>query len=167
MKTAMRPLYRYFTTATPSQHPSSHSIPIKANEEIKKEVKEEEEATPATATTKVKKEVKEEPAATTTKGIKKEVKGKKTPRRKFDYSLNYKELDCRAHPELYCIGKGEQGVLMVQPYKAEILPLWRFKYALFSYLSLFSPLLTFNSLPSYSYLALVVQPCKSYTSFPP
>ena len=45
----------------------------------------------------------------------------------FDYSLNYKNLDLRRHPELYRIGKGEQGVLLVEPYKSEILPHWRFK----------------------------------------
>ena len=36
-------------------------------------------------------------------------------------------IDYRAHPELYRIGRGEQGVLTVQPYKGEILPLWRFR----------------------------------------
>ena len=46
--------------------------------------------------------------------------------RKFDYSLNYAQLDLRAHPELYRVGVGEQGVLLVQPYKSEILPHWRF-----------------------------------------
>lgn len=46
---------------------------------------------------------------------------------KFDYSLNYDELDLRKHPELYTVGRGEQGVLMVEPYKGEILPHWRFK----------------------------------------
>ncbi|ANE44606.1 DUF4385 domain-containing protein [Deinococcus puniceus] len=45
---------------------------------------------------------------------------------KFDYSLHYAELDLRAHPELYRVGVGEQGVLLVQPYKSEILPHWRF-----------------------------------------
>jgi hypothetical protein len=45
----------------------------------------------------------------------------------FDYTLDFAHTDFRAHPELYRIGKGEQGVLMVQPYKAEILPHWRFK----------------------------------------
>ncbi|GGL71575.1 hypothetical protein GCM10010840_07140 [Deinococcus aerolatus] len=45
---------------------------------------------------------------------------------KFDYGLNYAELDLRAHPELYRVGRGEQGVLLVQPYKGEILPHWRF-----------------------------------------
>ncbi len=45
---------------------------------------------------------------------------------KFDYSLNYAELDLRAHPELYRVGRGEQGVLLVQPYKGELLPHWRF-----------------------------------------
>gem|GEM_PF-101675 len=45
---------------------------------------------------------------------------------KFDYTLDYKTLDLRAHPELYRIGVGEQGVLLVEPYKSEILPHWRF-----------------------------------------
>ncbi|WP_338791441.1 DUF4385 domain-containing protein [Bernardetia sp. MNP-M8] len=47
--------------------------------------------------------------------------------KKFDYSRNYKELDLRKNPELYAVGKGEQGVLLVEPYKSEILPYWRFK----------------------------------------
>jgi hypothetical protein len=45
----------------------------------------------------------------------------------FDYSLNFKQIDFRAYPELYRIGKGEQGVLLVEPYKSEILPHWKFK----------------------------------------
>ncbi|ACO47143.1 DUF4385 domain-containing protein [Deinococcus deserti] len=45
---------------------------------------------------------------------------------KFDYSLNYAELDLRAQPHLYRVGVGEQGVLLVQPYKSELLPHWRF-----------------------------------------
>jgi hypothetical protein len=45
----------------------------------------------------------------------------------FNYSLDYKNLDLRKHPELYRTGKGEQGVLLVEPYKSEILPYWRFK----------------------------------------
>jgi len=45
---------------------------------------------------------------------------------KFDYSLDYKRLDLRACPELYRVGVGEQGVLLVEPYKSEILPHWRF-----------------------------------------
>ena len=45
----------------------------------------------------------------------------------FDYSLDYKNLDLRRHPELYRTGKGEQGVLLVEPYKSEILPHWKFK----------------------------------------
>ena len=47
-------------------------------------------------------------------------------RPKFDYSLDYKTLDLRVHPELYRVGVGEQGVLLVEPYRAEILPFWRF-----------------------------------------
>ncbi len=46
--------------------------------------------------------------------------------REFDYSLDYDNLDLRAHPELYRVGRGEQGVLRVEPYKTELLPLWRF-----------------------------------------
>ncbi|BBD59098.1 hypothetical protein NIES2109_18770 [Nostoc sp. HK-01] len=45
----------------------------------------------------------------------------------FDYSLDFPNIDFRQHPELYRIGKGEQGVLLVEPYKSEILPYWRFK----------------------------------------
>lgn len=45
----------------------------------------------------------------------------------FDYSLDYKTVNLREHPELYRVGKGEQGVLLVEPYKSEILPYWRFK----------------------------------------
>ncbi|MBW4647483.1 MAG: DUF4385 domain-containing protein [Kastovskya adunca ATA6-11-RM4] len=46
---------------------------------------------------------------------------------KFDYSLDFDKIDFRKNPELYRIGKGEQGVLMVEPYKSEILPHWKFK----------------------------------------
>ena len=42
------------------------------------------------------------------------------------YTLEYAQLDFRAHPERYIVGKGEQGVLTVQPYKSAILPHWRF-----------------------------------------
>ncbi|MFB2837421.1 DUF4385 domain-containing protein [Floridanema evergladense] len=45
----------------------------------------------------------------------------------FDYNLDFKNLDFRSSPELYRVGKGEQGVLLVEPYKSEILPYWRFK----------------------------------------
>ena len=45
----------------------------------------------------------------------------------FDYSLDFKNIDFRKQPELYRVGKGEQGVLLVEPYKSEILPHWRFK----------------------------------------
>lgn len=47
--------------------------------------------------------------------------------KKFDYSLDFKTIDFRQQPELYSIGRGEQGVLLVQPYKSEILPYWKFK----------------------------------------
>ncbi|TGD77978.1 DUF4385 domain-containing protein [Hymenobacter wooponensis] len=45
----------------------------------------------------------------------------------FNYDLDFHSLDFRAHPELYRVGKGEQGVLLVEPYKGEILPHWRFR----------------------------------------
>ncbi|GAB3947383.1 DUF4385 domain-containing protein [Spirosoma harenae] len=47
--------------------------------------------------------------------------------RAFNYDLDYRQLNLREHPELYRVGKGEQGVLLVQPYKGEILPYWKFK----------------------------------------
>lgn len=47
--------------------------------------------------------------------------------RAFNYDLDYRNLNLREQPELYRVGKGEQGVLLVQPYKDEILPHWRFK----------------------------------------
>lgn len=37
--------------------------------------------------------------------------------------------DYRKHPEHYRIGKGEQGVLICQPYKEEIGKFWRFRTA--------------------------------------
>ena len=46
---------------------------------------------------------------------------------KFDYTLDVKTIDFRQQPELDLVGKGEQDVLLVQPYNSEILPDWRFK----------------------------------------
>ncbi len=37
------------------------------------------------------------------------------------------EVDYRAQPELYKVGKGEQGVLICEPYKSEIVPHWHFR----------------------------------------
>ncbi len=45
----------------------------------------------------------------------------------FDYSLDYDRIDFREQRELYRIGRGEQGVLLVEPYKSELLPQWRFR----------------------------------------
>jgi hypothetical protein len=45
----------------------------------------------------------------------------------FNYDLDFDSLNFREHPEYYRVGKGEQGVLLVEPYKSEILPHWRFK----------------------------------------
>ena len=46
---------------------------------------------------------------------------------KFDYSLPFERIDFRKRPDLYRMGRGEQGVLLVQPYKGELLPHWRFR----------------------------------------
>ncbi|TLQ06954.1 DUF4385 domain-containing protein [Marinilactibacillus psychrotolerans] len=45
----------------------------------------------------------------------------------FDYELDFENINFREHPELYRVGRGEQGVLLVEPYKSEILQHWRFK----------------------------------------
>ena len=45
----------------------------------------------------------------------------------FDYTLDFDCINFREHPEWYRVGVGEQGVLLVEPYKSEILPHWRFK----------------------------------------
>lgn len=45
----------------------------------------------------------------------------------FDYDLDFDKINFRENPELYRVGRGEQGVLLVEPYKSEILPYWRFK----------------------------------------
>jgi hypothetical protein len=37
------------------------------------------------------------------------------------------DIDYRAQPEQYRVGKGEQGVLICEPYKSEIGQFWRFK----------------------------------------
>ena len=44
----------------------------------------------------------------------------------LNYSDKYRCIDFRKHPEKYDIGRGEQGVLLAEPYKSEILPHWRF-----------------------------------------
>jgi len=38
-----------------------------------------------------------------------------------------KEIDYRKFPEKYRVGKGEQGVLICEPYKSKIVQHWRFK----------------------------------------
>nr|WP_276541877.1 DUF4385 domain-containing protein [Bacillus infantis] len=45
----------------------------------------------------------------------------------FDYTLDFEQIDFRKNPEKYRVGRGEQGVLLVEPYKSEILPHWRFR----------------------------------------
>lgn len=45
----------------------------------------------------------------------------------FDYDQNFKTLNFRDNPWTYRVGKGEQGVLLVEPYKSELLPYWKFR----------------------------------------
>ena len=49
--------------------------------------------------------------------------------KEFDYKLNYKKIDFHKpkNRELYRIGRGEQGVLLVRPYTDIICKHWRFK----------------------------------------
>ena len=49
--------------------------------------------------------------------------------KEFDYDLDYKSLDFTNEEtrELYRIGRGEQGVLLVRPYTDDICTHWRFK----------------------------------------
>ena len=37
------------------------------------------------------------------------------------------KINYRQRPHAYRVGKGEQGVLICEPYKSEILPYWKFK----------------------------------------
>lgn len=45
----------------------------------------------------------------------------------FDYERDFKKINFRETFWLYQVGKGEQGVLLVEPYKSELLPYWRFR----------------------------------------
>ena len=36
------------------------------------------------------------------------------------------DIDFRKHPEEYEVGRGEEGVFKVEPYKSELLPLWEY-----------------------------------------
>jgi hypothetical protein len=42
-------------------------------------------------------------------------------------AYSYDGVDLRKHPEEYRIGRGEQGVFHAEPYKGELLPLWKFR----------------------------------------
>ena len=49
--------------------------------------------------------------------------------KEFDYDLDYKEIDfsLEENRQLYRIGRGEQGVLLVRPYTNTICAHWRFR----------------------------------------
>lgn len=44
--------------------------------------------------------------------------------KKYPYS---REIDYSKFPLLYEIGKGQQGVLICEPYKSQLYPIWRFR----------------------------------------
>ncbi len=48
-------------------------------------------------------------------------------RHSFNYEQDFASINFREHPERYQVGRGEQGVLLIEPYKSEILPWWRYK----------------------------------------
>ncbi|WP_044172173.1 DUF4385 domain-containing protein [Phytobacter massiliensis] len=50
-------------------------------------------------------------------------------REPFNYQQDFAHTNFREHPDRYQVGRGEQGVLLVEPYKSEILPWWRYKDA--------------------------------------
>lgn len=43
----------------------------------------------------------------------------------FNDSPDFVRIDSRQHPDLYRVGKGEPGVLLVEPDNGELLPNWR------------------------------------------
>lgn len=51
----------------------------------------------------------------------------KTQAEREAYHKQFADINFREHPEKYKIGRGEEGVLLAEPYKSEILPHWRFK----------------------------------------
>lgn len=46
---------------------------------------------------------------------------------RVQYVTRYEGIDFSKHPEKYVVGRGEQGVLIAEPYKSALLPHWRFK----------------------------------------
>lgn len=44
--------------------------------------------------------------------------------KKYPYS---REIDYSKNPHLYRIGRGQQGVLICEPYKSQLYPIWRFR----------------------------------------
>jgi hypothetical protein len=44
----------------------------------------------------------------------------------MEYSDTYRNIDFKKEPEKYKVGRGEQGALLAESYKSELLPHWRF-----------------------------------------
>ena len=71
----------------------------------------------------------------TTSSAARDINGTLMPARMTPSYLNFDKaaypwkpgIDYRARPKRYRVGKGEQGVLICEPYKSEIAPHWRFK----------------------------------------
>jgi hypothetical protein len=51
----------------------------------------------------------------------------KSQEERAEYRKRFDGVDFRREPEKYRIGRSEEGVLSVEPYKSEILPHWKFK----------------------------------------
>ena len=72
---------------------------------------------------------------TTSSSAARDITGALMPARMTPSYLNFEKaaypwkpgIDYRARPKRYRVGKGEQGVLICEPYKSEIAPHWRFK----------------------------------------
>ena len=47
--------------------------------------------------------------------------------KEFNYKFDYKNTMFMPNDKRYCIGRGEQGVLLVRPYTDDICKHWRFK----------------------------------------
>jgi Domain of unknown function (DUF4385) len=59
-------------------------------------------------------------------GLRKARKRRAVPLPRY-YGQEFDKINFRERPDLYRVGRGEQGVLSVEPYKGEILPHWRFR----------------------------------------
>lgn len=52
---------------------------------------------------------------------------KKSENKDLAYELDLNQVNFRQRPHIYKVDKAEQGILLVEPYKSELLPYWRFR----------------------------------------